>query len=126
MSNFQSRFTPKERLAESTRIKTKYPYRYPVIVEIVDNSTLPLLDKTKYLCSDINMGQLTYVIRNRLSLMQEEAIFIHVQQRLIPSSKPMSEVYEQYKDVDGFLYVTVSAENVFGYGRSIFDWLMIK
>ena len=60
------------------------------------------------LCS----GQFVYVIRKRIKLEAEKAIFIFVDEVLPPTAALMASVYEEYKDEDGFLYVTYSGENV--------------
>ena len=57
-------------------------------------------------------GQFVYVIRKRIKLAPEKAIFIFVDEVLPPTAAFMAQVYEEYKDEDGFLYVTYSGENV--------------
>lgn len=57
-------------------------------------------------------GQFVYVIRKRIKLEPEKAIFIYVDEVLPPTAALMSSIYEEYKDEDGFLYVTYSGENV--------------
>lgn len=55
-----------------------------------------------------------YVIRKRIKLSPEKAIFIFVGNVLPPTAAMMSSVYDQNKDDDGFLYITYSGENTFG------------
>lgn len=55
-----------------------------------------------------------YVIRKRIKLSAEKAIFIFVNNTLPPTAALMSAIYEEHKDEDGFLYVTFSGENTFG------------
>lgn len=62
-------------------------------------------------------GQFVYVIRKRIKLEPEKAIFIYVDEVLPPTAALMSSIYEEFKDEDGFLYVTYSGENV-SHGRS--------
>ena len=58
-----------KRLSESTNIKNKYPDRIPIIVEKYKGSTLPDIDKCKYLVpKDMNLGQFVYIIRKGLNL----------------------------------------------------------
>jgi hypothetical protein len=59
-----------------------------------------------------NSGQFVYVIRKRIKLSPEKAIFIFVDEVLPPTAALMSSIYEEYKDEDGFLYITYSGENV--------------
>ena len=57
-----------KRLAESTNIKQKYVDRIPIIVEKYKNTTLPNIDKCKYLVPrDMNLGQFIYIIRKELN-----------------------------------------------------------
>ncbi|CAN1258850.1 Autophagy-related protein 8f [Linum perenne] len=64
--------------------------------------------------ADLTVGQFVYVIRKRIKLSAEKAIFIFVDNVLPPTGAIMSAVYEEKKDEDGFLYVTYSGENTFG------------
>ncbi|CAM6038082.1 unnamed protein product [Sphagnum compactum] len=86
-----------------------------VIVEKVEKSDIPDIDKKKYLVpTDLTIGQFVYVIRKRIKLSYEKAIFIFVKNILPPTSAMMSSIYEEHKDEDGFLYFTYSGENTFG------------
>ncbi|EOA25312.1 hypothetical protein CARUB_v10018628mg, partial [Capsella rubella] len=104
-----------KRKAEALRIRDKYPHRVPVIVEKGEKSDIPNMDKKKYLVpADLTVGQFVYVIRKRIKLSAEKAIFIFVDDVLPPTGAMMSTIYEDKKDEDGFLYVTYSGENTFG------------
>ncbi|KAK1424948.1 hypothetical protein QVD17_20289 [Tagetes erecta] len=104
-----------KRHAEASRIREKYPDRIPVIVEKAEKSDIPNIDKKKYLVpADLTVGQFVYVIRKRIKLSAEKAIFIFVENVLPPTGAIMSTIYEEKKDEDGFLYVSYSGENTFG------------
>lgn len=78
---------PEKRKAEADRIRDKYPDRIPVICEKVDKSDIPTVDKKKYLVpADLTVGQFVYVIRKRIKLNPEKAIFIFVNQVLPPTA----------------------------------------
>ncbi|CAF1741464.1 unnamed protein product [Brassica napus] len=103
------------RMAESTRIREKYQDRVPVIVEKAEQSDVPDIDKKKYLVpADLTVGQFVYVVRKRIKLGAEKAIFVFVKNTLPPTAALMSAIYEEHKDEDGFLYLTYSGENTFG------------
>jgi GABA(A) receptor-associated protein len=73
------------------------------------------IDKKKYLVpSDLTCGQFLYVIRKRLKLPAEKAVFLFVDGKIPPTTALLSTMYEQHKDKDGFLYMCYSDENVFG------------
>uniref|UniRef100_A0A2P2IAI9 Autophagy-related protein Atg8 family n=1 Tax=Hirondellea gigas TaxID=1518452 RepID=A0A2P2IAI9_9CRUS len=115
-THFQSKYSFEHRSEESARIRTKYPDRIPVICERAEHSDIDSIDKKKYLVpSDLTVGQFVYVIRKRMKLSSEKAIFVFVKESILPSTGSlMAKLYEEHKAEDGFLYVTYSGENTFG------------
>ena len=112
---FKEEHSFEKRKQESQRIREKYPDRIPVICEKADHSDIPAIDKKKYLVpSDLTVGQFVYVIRKRISLAPEKAIFVFINNQVPPSGTLLSLLYENNKDEDGFLYLVYSGENVFG------------
>lgn len=107
--------TFQERINESTKIKSKYPDRVPVICEKNPGSGLEILDKRKYLVpNDITTTQFLFIIRKRLKLSSEKGIFLFVNNIIAPSTHTMIDLYNEYKNDDGFLYMNYTEENVFG------------
>jgi len=62
----------------------------------------------------MTMGQLVYVLRKRIAVPAEQAIFVFVGNTLPPATALVSNVYLKHKDEDGFLYIRYSGENAFG------------
>ena len=115
MISFKENFQLQKRKKESISIMKKYPNRIPVIVEKVGSSDIPDIDKHKYLVpSDLTVGQFQFVIRKRVELKPEQAIFFFVNNTLPSTGTLMTILYKEYKDVDGFLYMKYSGENTFG------------
>jgi GABA(A) receptor-associated protein len=116
MSSYTNSSVIEERLIESNRIKQKFPGRIPVIVERCKNNKLiPDIDKNKFLVpGDLNVAQFIYIIRKRLSLPSEVALFFFIKGILPTTGTLMKELYSIYKDSDGFLYAQYSGENTFG------------
>ena len=115
MEDFKKRYTLQERREEAARIKKKFPDRIPVIVERTNGSNIVNIDKRKYLVpKDLTVGQFIYVIRKRVKLSPEEAIFIFINNTLPASGALLSQIYKENKDEDEFLYVKYSGESVFG------------
>ncbi|RLV96291.1 Autophagy-related protein 8 [Spathaspora sp. JA1] len=114
-SQFKDEHPFEKRQAEAARIAQRFKDRVPVICEKVENSDIPEIDKRKYLVPvDLSVGQFVYVIRKRIKLPSEKAIFIFVNDILPPTAALISTIYEEHKDEDGFLYVLYSGENTFG------------
>lgn len=80
------------------------------------DSSLPDIDKKKFLVPhDLTIGQFMYVIRKRIKLAPDQAIFLFVASGTLPPSvSTLQVVYDQHCNEDGFLYMTYSGENVFG------------
>lgn len=112
---FKKRYSLEQRRDEAVRIKRKYPDRIPVIVEKTERSEIETIDKRKFLVpNDLTVGQFVYVIRKRIKLSPEKAIFLFVNGTLPPTAALMSTVYHEHMDIDQFLYVKYSGENTFG------------
>lgn len=87
----------------------------PVICEKSSKSNIKDIDKKKYLVpNDLTAGQFVYVIRKRLNLPAEQAIYLSVNGSIPPTASLMSTLYAEKKDEDGFLYFDYVGENVFG------------
>ena len=115
MPSFKTEHSQEKRKVESARIRSKYPDRIPVICEKTPKSNVPDIDKKKYLVpSDLTVGQFVYVIRKRIKLPAEHAIFIFVNGNIPSNASLMSAVFDEHADPDGFLYVTYSGESTFG------------
>lgn len=113
---FKKNHTFEKRQFEAAKIREKYPDRIPVICEKSPSSKdIPDIDKKKYLVpADLTAGQFLFVIRKRMRLTPEKAIFIFINNTLPPSGDMLSQLYKSYKDEDGFLYVRYSGESTFG------------
>ncbi|KAI9127794.1 hypothetical protein K1719_000787 [Acacia pycnantha] len=114
-SFYKLKYPLERRKDESAKIKEKHPDRLPVIVDRADKSDLTRINKNKYLVpADITVGQFVYIIRRRIKISSEKAIFVFVNSTLPSTASLMSAIYEKHKDEDGFLYLTYSGENTFG------------
>ncbi len=113
---FKEKHTFEERCLESDKIRKKYPDRIPIIVEKSDNcKDIIDIDKHKFLVPiDLTMGQFVFVVRKRLKLPSEKALFFFNNNSLPPTSKSLVDIDNNYKDKDGFLYFIYSSENTFG------------
>lgn len=100
---------------EADIIKEKYPKYIPIIVRPKDNSIKML--RYKFLVSEeITIGQFLVIIRKKLQdVKSHEALFLLVNNILLPSSHLMSLVYNQQADKDtNMLFFTLCKETTFG------------
>ena len=108
--DFKSKYTLEERIFESGKLKFKYPDRIPIVIK-PNKST----SQHKYLVPrNINVGEFVNIIRRRIKLDSQKAIFLLVNNILPPTAHSISSIYDEHKDEDGFLYVVYSLENTFG------------
>lgn len=105
-----------KRIAESERVSKEHPDRCSVIVGKSDTATsIPEIDKHKFLVPrDITIGQFAFIIRQRLKLPPQKALFIFIDHHMPLASSLMGSVYDIHKDSDNFLYITYAEENTFG------------
>lgn len=112
-----------QRRAISERIMSRYPDRIPAIVDRPPDSlltpygrrTIPVIDKNKYLIPrDLTAGAFLREIRKHMIIKPEQAIFLFVNETLLPNAERMNSIYNRHRDPDGFLYITYATENTFG------------
>lgn len=115
MNTYKQLHSFEKRKEECIRILKKHSDRIPIIVCKSENCKLPDIDKQKFLVpKTMNLGQFIYIIRKRIKLDSNEALFILVNNTLKTSCESIESIYESEKDKDNFLYITYSSENTFG------------
>ncbi|KAG7264271.1 hypothetical protein CRUP_000788 [Coryphaenoides rupestris] len=83
---FKQRRSFADRCKEVQQIREQHPNKIPVIIE-----------------------------RRRLQLNPTQAFFLLVNQHsLVSVSTPISDIYEQERDEDGFLYMVYASQETFG------------
>jgi GABA(A) receptor-associated protein len=113
---FKQQFQFQARQIEAERILKKYGNeRVPVIVDMSQQCTLAPLDNRKFLVPrNLTVGQFIFVLRKRMQLSSDEAIFLFFDNTLFPTNSLLSDIYTQYKDGDGFLYCLLTQESTMG------------
>lgn len=115
IQSFKLKHALADRKKEADRIRLKYPDRVPIIVQKTMGADIANLDKIKYLCpSDLTLGQFLYVIRKRIKLPADQAIFLFINNELAKAGNLLSQAYKENADEDGFLYINYQGESTFG------------
>lgn len=98
------------------KVQVKNPERIPVILEQGKHSAIPCIDESKFLVpKDMTLGQFLCMIRKRIEISQEKAIFLFIGGTLFGMQTPMSVIYAQKRDKDDdHLYVIYTSESTFG------------
>lgn len=112
---FTKKYTLTERKSEYDKIVNKYPDRIPTIIVKAPSAELPDLDTFKFLIpKDLTVGQFIYVLKTKIKMTAEKALFIFVNGVIPPTSSFMVNIYDKHRASDGFLYFTIASENTFG------------
>ena len=106
-----------KRKEESAKLRAQCPDKIPIICEKDPKSKIQEIDKTKYLVPmDLTVAQFSLMIRKRVEIAKEGAFFLLVGgKHSITGDTLISEIYERYKDEDGFLYIAYASELTWGF-----------
>lgn len=119
----EDRIPPKngEAADEAEKIRSKYPDRVPVICEKSTRSTLPELPKRKFVVhGNMLCGEFKYMVHKQIAdatperLSVDQTIYLFINGITPKTSTPMSQLYDQFRQADGFLYIRFGAENTLG------------
>lgn len=126
--------TFQKRQKETSFIRSKYPERIPIwvlwdksITKLAQTDVKPKLFRNKFLVPfDFTMGMFSMYIRRRMKKMNVNgsdsvALFFSVPNHtvwgtssMVPMNKYLNTIYWDYGQSDGFLYIRISNESVFG------------
>jgi GABA(A) receptor-associated protein len=121
MDKFKEQHSYDTRVEDSERIRKRHPDRIPIIVGTESkwfSSDLPPLVSQKYLVpKDLTVGQFIYTLRKKIRLAPEKTIFMFINNSLPQTSALMSQIDDEHRDADGYLYGVLAAENSFGHNN---------
>lgn len=114
--DFKVQHSFEKRKTQSSKIRAKYMDILPVIVEKAGTRDVPQINSTKFLVDkNMTVDKFLFQIRRQLHINSSEAMFLFINNKIIPSnSDRMETLYQDHMDLDGFLYITYCLENVFG------------
>ncbi len=130
MSEFKKKFSIDDRQRQTKGIIEKYENKCPIYLtydkEIINKNFTNTISKqlNKYIVTcDLNLAQFLHIVRKKINVNAEESLtlFIEFYQNdklfnsiLAPTTNSIGEIYLNNKDEDGFLYLKLVKENVFG------------
>ena len=118
-AKFRERNDVEVRRAEYEKVCKRAPTFVPCII-CPACDRIPVLDKEKFLLSpDLQVAQLQYVIRKRMSMDASQALFLYTDNRLATGSTTIRTLkHSSHNSDDGFLYITYALESAFGGGEA--------
>ena len=106
----------KKRKELSESLIKENPGKIPVIFEKEETSKLEDIKKTRYLLDkNFTVGDFLKMVRKHMKLNEGEALYLSVKAKYnLTSEKVMGDIYQLYKDNDGFLYIMYSSQVIMG------------
>ena len=101
-------------MTTSEEILKLHNNKVPIIINLPDNSSIEL-DKLKYIVpKDITIQQLHCILTKYIKKNKKQSVILFINNTMPISSQSIGNIYNQFKDKDGFLYITLRKENTFG------------
>ena len=106
----------KKRKELSESLIKENPGKIPVIFEKEETSKHEDIKKTRYLLDEnFTVGDFLKMVRKHMKLNEGEALYLSVKAKYnLTSEKVMGDIYQLYKDNDGFLYIMYSSQVIMG------------
>lgn len=106
-----------DRIKLSSDLRKKYPDTVPVIVQRSEKEIyLPEIDKKQFLVPiSMTLGNFISIIAYRLETDANSSLWLYSSRiALTNRSESVSQIYNRYRDIDGFLYLKYKSEESFG------------
>lgn len=113
-TDYKIKKTFKERLNESQIILKKYPEKVPIIINECSEDLKDKLKRKMLIQKDMTVVQYMQSLRTKFNINSGESILMFINGSLPTSSTLIGYLYEKNKENDGFLYISILKENVFG------------
>jgi GABA(A) receptor-associated protein len=129
MSDFKKKYSLDERKNITIKILEKYEDKCPIYLSI-DKEILSNIDSmfkkniNRYIVtSNLTLTQFLSILRKKINFSQNESLTLFVEiyndkkiinSILAPLTSSIGSIYNNYKDEDGFIYLKIVKENVFG------------
>ena len=118
--SFYNNVTPKKRKEIIQKVRNLHPTKLPIIVEYEPTFPNELRnERYKYLVNnDFRVFEFVNIIRDQIELSSKQGLLVYVNDDtknvLIQQGKMLSTVYDRYSNLDGFLYLSLDLEHIYG------------
>ena len=110
---FKSQNTYETRKEVARRIREQYPDSYPVIVELDPRAQMILeITKKKFLApGEIPLNKFMLEVRKVIKMGKQDPLAMMVESgQMVSANARMSDLWNRFKDPDGFLYILFSGD----------------
>ena len=127
MSDFRKRFNFEERKAITDKILDKYEEKCPLYLSFDSHLNLKSLKNyNRYIVTNnLTMSRFLLIVKKKINFNSAESLtlFIEIYDKngsnikdtiVAPLSSSIASIYDMNKNDDGFLYIRLVKENVFG------------
>merc|ERR1711862_622733 len=104
-----------ERCKLSQKLMTENKLRVPFIVEKHAKAKIKSTSKVKFLVPKaFKVVHFLQILQKDMDLRKDSSIYLFIKDRLIKQDMVIGDVYEKYKDHDGFVYANYAELPSFG------------
>lgn len=109
--DFKETASLEKRIETSQRLLVRHPGSVPVILF---SDTIQFHRYKLIVAGDMSLSSFLIKVRSYCNLTQGETLFVLIKNATAPGNILIRDLYDKKRDPDGFLYVYVTKENVFG------------
>lgn len=117
----ENTISKKDRCRRSQTMSREFPSFVPLFIKYYDSDII----HRNLVGKEIVFSKLLYTIRKKRNILPTTAIMSLIEKErddttgkistiIVPSTETVGDIAERYKHSDGFLYISVCCENVFG------------
>ena len=97
-----------KRIQHSKKLIRNNNNRIPLLLYVNKPSSIEL-KKTKYLLErSMKVREFIHKIRKRTKVTRDMGIFLYIKNKLLSPQEEFGKIYDNLKNEDGFLYLTIS------------------
>ena len=113
---FKKQVDLETRKKQNKELIKRNPKKIPIILEKDPKCKLIPIKKTKFMIEkNSTVSKLIQSIRILMKIPQEEGLFLSAKGKYtLTGQKIIGDIYNTYKDEDGFLYIMYTTELIFG------------